>query len=552
MLANVFTKTTRDRWKGMAIGVAALAALLFFGMSVYRDLDLSVYTSLPEVFRTLMDIPADADVGSLAYGAIYGSYGTLTIAALAISMGSASIAGEERKGTIGLLLGNPKSRVSVLVSKAASLVLLLGIGSVALWGAGVGSAALLSVETGGMHVGALVLHMCVISVFFGFLAMAIGAWTGSPGMASGVAAGVMFISFVGAGLFPIIEGWENVTKAFPWYYFNGSKPVTNGIDWGHLGVLFAGIVVFAILALVGVNRRDLKSQTVGVTLVDRLRGNPLTHKIVDQLAGSARVSRIWVKTASEHQGLLFITAAIMFFMMGILIGPMFGFLDDAMLALMDDFPEVLLALFGGGDMSTPEGWYQIETFGMMAPISVMVVTVTIGARALAGEEEHRTMGLLLANPVKRSTVIYQKTFAMVLYAFAVGLSIFAGVAIGSLLGGLDMSVGNIAATSFLVTLVGLVFGGLALALSAATGRVNVAVYGTVGVALILFVLNALLPFNDALIGWAKISPFYYYLSSDPLMNGMDWSHGAVLTGLTVILMVLALVFFQRRDLRQTG
>ncbi len=552
MLANVFTKTTRDRWKGVAIGVAALAAMLFFGMSVYRDIDLSVYTSLPEVFRTLMDIPANADVGSLAYGAIYGSYGTLTMAALALSMGSSSIAGEERKGTMGLLLGNPKSRTSVLVSKAASLVLLLGLGSLALWGAGVASAAILSVETGGMHVGALVLHMCVISIFFGFLAMAIGAWTGSPGMASGVAAGVMFISFVGAGLFPIIDGWENVTKAFPWYYFNGSKPVTNGIDWGHLAVLFAGIVVFAIVALVGVNRRDLKSQTVGVTLVDRLRGNPLTHKIVDQLAGAARVSRIWVKTASEHQGLLFITAALMFFMMGILIGPMYGLLDDAMLAMMDDFPDVLLALFGGGDMSTPEGWYQIETFGMMAPIAVMVVTVVIGSRALAGEEEHRTMGLLLANPIKRSTVIYQKTFAMVLYAFAVGFATFAGVAIGSLIGGLGMSMGNIAATSLLATLVGLVFGALALALSAATGRVSVAVYTTVGVALILYVLNALLPFNDDLVGWAKVSPFYYYLSSDPLMNGMDWAHGAVLTGLTVILVGIALVLFQRRDLRQSG
>jgi ABC-2 type transport system permease protein len=552
MLTSVFAKTTRDRWKGVAIGVAALAALLFFGMSVYRDIDLSVYTSLPEVFRTLMDIPADADVGSLAYGAIYGSYGTLTMAALAISMGSASIAGEERKGTIGLLLGNPKSRLSVLVSKAASLVLLLGLGSLALWGAGVGSATILSVESGGMHVGALVLHMCVISIFFGFLAIAIGAWTGSPGMASGVAAGVMFISFVGAGLFPIIEGWENVTKAFPWYYFNGSKPVTNGIDWGHLSVLLAGIAVFAVVAIVGVGRRDLKSQTVGVTLVDRLRDNPLTHKIVDRLAGSTRVSRIWVKTASEHQGLLFATAALMFFMMGILIGPMYALLDDAMLSFMDDFPEVLLALFGGGDMSTPEGFYQIETFGMMAPIAVMVVTVAIGARALAGEEQHRTMGLLLANPVKRSTVIYQKAFTMVLYGLAVGFSIFAGVAIGSLLGGLGMSIGNVAATSFLVTLVGLVFGALALALSAATGRVNVAVYGTVGVALILYVLNALLPFNDSLVGYAKISPFYYYLTSDPLMNGMHWGHGAVLTGLAVILIALSVVLFQRRDLRQTG
>jgi ABC-2 type transport system permease protein len=382
--------------------------------------------------------------------------------------------------------------------------------------------------------------------------MAIGAWTGSPGMASGVTAGVMFISFVGAGLFPIIKGWENVTKVFPWYYFNGSKPVTNGIDWGHLAVLFAGVVVFVVAALVGVNRRDLKSQAVGVTLLDRLRGNPLTHNVIDRLAGSARVSRIWIKTASEHQGLLFVTAALMFFMMGVLIGPMYGFLDEAMLGFMDEFPEVLLALFGGGDMGTPEGWYQIETFGMMAPIAVMVVTVAIGARALAGEEEHRTMGLLLANPVKRSTVVYQKTFAMVLYGLAVGFSTFAGVAVGSLLGGLGMDIGNIAATSLLVTLVGLVFGTFALALSAATGRVNVAVYGSVGVALILYVLNALLPFNDSLIGFAKISPFYYYLTSDPLMNGMNWGHGAVLTALTIVLIVLSVALFQRRDLRQTG
>ncbi|MCJ7780371.1 MAG: ABC transporter permease, partial [Acidimicrobiia bacterium] len=289
-----------------------------------------------------------------------------------------------------------------------------------------------------------------------------------------------------------------------------------------------------------------------VTLLDRLRGNPLTHNVIDRLAGSARVSRIWVKTASEHQGLLFVTAAFMFFMMGVMIGPMYGFIDEAMVGLMDSLPEVLLALFGGGDMGTPEGWYQVESFGMMAPLAVMVVTVSIGARALAGEEENRTMGLLLANPVKRSTIIYQKTFAMALYGLAVGFSTFAGVAVGSLLGGLGMDVGNIAATSLLVTLVGLVFGAFALALSAATGRVNVAVYGTVGVALILFVLNALLPFNDRLVGYAKVSPFYYYLTSDPLMNGMSWSHGAVLTALTIILIVLSVVLFQRRDLRQSG
>ncbi len=552
MLTNVFTKTTLDRWKGVAIGAFTLGVLLFFGMAVYREIDLEVYTSLPEAFLQMMDIPKDADVASLAYGAIYGSYGTLTLAGLAIAMGAGSIGGEERKGTLGLLLGNPVSRTNVLASKTASLVLLTGLGSLFLWAAGVVTPAVLNVSISGMHVGAFLFHIFVVSVFFGLLAMAIGAWSGSPATAGGTAAGVMFVSFVGTGIFPLIEGFENVAKIFPWYYFNSSSPVVNGVDWGHIAVLSAGIVVLALAALVGVNRRDLKSQAVGVTLLDRLRANPLTEKLADRLAGSARVSHIWVKTASEHQGLVFVTAAIMFFLMGVVMGPMYGFLDDTLLTFMDDFPEVLLALFGGGDMSTPEGWYQLETFGMMAPIAVMVVTVAIGAGALAKEEQQRTMGLLLANPIKRSTVVYQKTAAMLANGTLVGISIFAGVAAGSLVGGLGMDIGNIAATSLLVTLVGLVFGALALMIGAATGRSNVASYGTIGIALVLFVLNAFLPFNDALAGYAKVSPFYYYLTSDPLINGMHWGHGAVLAALTIGLVVLSAFLFGRRDLRQSG
>jgi ABC-2 type transport system permease protein len=552
MLANIFTKTTRDRWKGTVIAAFTLAALFFFGMAVYRDVDLALYTSLPEVARTLMNIPGDADVASLAYGAIYGSYGALTIAALAISMGSVSIAGEERSGTIGLLLGNPKSRTTVLISKTASLIFLTGLGILVLWIAGIVAPTILDVSITGVRLGAFLFHMFVMALFFGLMATAIGAWTGSPGAASGITAGFMFVSFVGAGVFPIIVGYENLARVFPWYYFDESQPLVNGVDWGDVGVLVAGTVIFGIVAVVGVNHRDLKSQTVAVTLLDRLRGNALTHTLANRLAGSARVSKIWVKTASEHQGLLFATSAVMFFLMGVMIGPIYTFIDDTMLGFLDEFPETLLALFGGGDMSTPEGWYQLETFGMMAPIAVMVVTVAIGSRALAGEEEHRTMGLLLANPVKRSTVVYQKAFAMVAYAFGVGIAIFAGVAVGSLLGGLGMDVGNIAATSLLVTLVGLAFGAFSLLLSAGSGRVKAAVYGTAGMALVLYVLNAFAPFSESLAGAARISPFYYYLGSDPLNNGMDWTHGAVLTVLCVVLIVGAAATFQRQDLRQTG
>jgi ABC-2 type transport system permease protein len=253
----------------------------------------------------------------------------------------------------------------------------------------------------------------------------------------------------------------------------------------------------------------------------------MTQQVFDRLAGSTRVSRIWIKTASEYQGLLFVTSAAMF-LMGLMIGPMYVLIDDALVGLSDQLPETMLALFGGGDMGTAEGFYQIEIFGLMAPIAVMVATVAIGARALAGEEERRTMGLLLANPIRRSSIVIEKAWAMVLAGFLVGFAVFAGAAGGSLLGGLGMDMGHLAATSLLVTLVGLVFGALALAMSGAGGRVSVAVYGAIGSALALYVMNAFLQLSDSLAGFARWSPFYYYLGSDPLLNGMHWGHGALL------------------------
>ena len=57
---------------------------------------------------------------------------------------------------------------------------------------------------------------------------------------------------------------------------------------------------------------------------------------------------------------------------------------------------------------------------------------------------------------------------------------------------------------------------------------------------------------ESLAGWARWTPFHYYLGSDPLVNGMHWGHGAILAGLVVALVALAVVFFDRRDLRQSA
>ena len=47
MLANVFTKTIRDRWLGWAIAVAVVGSFVWLGMLAYQGIDLSVMESFP-------------------------------------------------------------------------------------------------------------------------------------------------------------------------------------------------------------------------------------------------------------------------------------------------------------------------------------------------------------------------------------------------------------------------------------------------------------------------------------------------------------------------
>ena len=100
------------------------------------------------------------------------------------------------------------------------------------------------------------------------------------------------------------------------------------------------------------------------------------------------------------------------------------------------------------------------------------------------------MGLLLANPIKRSKIVTEKAWAMIACAFIVGIATFAGVTTGSLIGGLGMNIGNIAATCLLVTLLGLVFGAAAFAIDAAVGNGRVAVFGSIGIAITLLLLRS--------------------------------------------------------------
>jgi beta-exotoxin I transport system permease protein len=549
MLANVFSKTTRDRLMAGLIGAVSCGILLVLTIWIYQGVDVSFYYDFPKAILDMVGIaPGGSGVAGIAFGSVYNLIGAFVVAGVAIGIGASSIAGEEADGTLGFLLGNPVSRRGVLLSKAASMTLIVAVMGVLLWLSGLIGAVIFDIDLTGLMIGSLVIALSLNGLFYGLLAMAIGAATGSRVGASAAATALMIVGYVGANLLPL-AGLSGVAHIFPWYYFSAGSPLSNGLDPTDAAVLIGLCLASLIVAWVGVQRRDLREKGTAVTLLDRLREHPLTRKVTERLAGSARVSRISVKTASDFQGVLTITAAIMFYL-GLVEAPLFNLLPDEFIQVFSSFPDALIAMVGGVDYSTPTGFLTGEVYSIVGPIAVIVLMALMGARAFGGEEEAHTMGLLLSNPIKRSQVVVEKATAMVIYAFVFGVAAFAGTWLGTRLAGLDeVTVGGIASISTLLALFGLSYGGIALAVSAATGRTRAATMVTTGFTLATWFIFSFFPLSETFDRWVNLSPFHWYLGNDPLLNGMDWGAAALFGAAFLVLVAVSVALFERRDLR---
>ena len=212
--------------------------------------------------------------------------------------------------------------------------------------------------------------------------------------------------------------------------------------------------------------------------------------------------------------------------------------------------DVLARVFAGGftDLTSPEGYLNSQLFVLALPILFLIFAIAQGSGAIAGEEERGTLDLLLSNPLTRSRVALETFAAMIVAILVLALAVWLGMAIGAIAVDMDISFGRMAEATLSAALLGMAFGTLALAIGCVRGKrgLSIGVTSTFGVA--AYFVNALAPMVEALEPFSKLSPFYYYISSDPLTNGLNFAHTAVLIGLVIVLLAVALITVERRDL----
>ncbi len=218
--------------------------------------------------------------------------------------------------------------------------------------------------------------------------------------------------------------------------------------------------------------------------------------------------------------------------------------------IFETVPEAMLAAFGIQDiaaLATGVGYVNSQLYDGFGTILVAAWAIAIGATTISNEEDSKTMDMLLSLPVERWKVVVDKWAAMSGLLIGLAASIGLVLALSNPIWDLQLTAAGLLWVNVGLALLAILFGSLALAVSAVTGRKGLAIGLSGGLMALLFLLYGLGAVVEALDPWRVVSPFYWYLNSIPLAGDVSWPGYAGMAIFTLAFLGLAVWGFDRRD-----
>ena len=246
-------------WAAAFAGLIALYAVIWpsvRGNTSWRNL----FDTLPPTYRALFTASGTIDLstaGGYLGVELMGFMGPALIAVYAITAGSAAIAGEEDRGGLEVTLSAPVSRVQLFGQRFTAL--LTGIAALmlttaaALWifsavlGMGLGLGAIASAAAA----------LGIFGLFGGAVAIAVGAATGRPAAARGVAALVVVASYLINALAQVTSALRPARPLSPYYLVLGNEPLAHGLRLVGAVSVLAAVTAIAAAGVILFTRRDL-------------------------------------------------------------------------------------------------------------------------------------------------------------------------------------------------------------------------------------------------------------------------------------------------------
>jgi len=223
--------------------------------------------------------------------------------------------------------------------------------------------------------------------------------------------------------------------------------------------------------------------------------------------------------------------------------------DPTFTELIENYPSGLLEAINYTSITTPAGYLSATVYGLVVAVLMTVFAIAAGTRIIAGEEEAGILDLTLAQPVSRPAVALQRFAALATAVLVmVGVFLLAMLAVASPAQFDTIPLVNFVAMHLHLWAFTVMFGALAFAIGAATGRRSLAWGISGGVAVLAYAASGIIPQAEGLAWVRDYSVFTWLNGNTPLSNGADPAQVLLMVGVSAAFVAIGVVTFARRDI----
>lgn len=223
---------------------------------------------------------------------------------------------------------------------------------------------------------------------------------------------------------------------------------------------------------------------------------------------------------------------------------------DSLEQLAATLPPQLQAFIGDTvTLKTIGGYLDTQIFGLRMPMIMVTLAILFGLYLSAGDEERGTLASLLAQPVSRTRVMFEKFVALAIYLLLVHVGLLAGLYISLWSIHEPYPFARLIALVFGSYIISLLFGAIAFSTGLMTGKKAFAGAATAVIAIGSYVVTSMAPSVTALDTAQKLLPFYYYVEPKIGINGLDWVAICVQVAVMIAFLAVAWAVFRHRDIQ---
>ncbi len=263
MLSNIFLKSLRDLrrpivWWSLGLFIYVVVVILIYPS--FRDIpELNeILGEEDSIFRAFAGNVEDfsSPEGYLTAETFSFMLPMLFIV-FSLWLGTNWLAGEERRGVLEVLLSHPVRRSSVLLQKFAAIMTANVVLGVVVFVSTIVGIVAVDMDISLFKVAQACVSVVIFGSAFAALAVLLGGWTGKSSITLGAGAAVGIGGYLANSFAPLVDAIAWMQYLSPIYYYIGGDPLSNGLNFVHVGVLVAGSAILVALASYLFERRDL-------------------------------------------------------------------------------------------------------------------------------------------------------------------------------------------------------------------------------------------------------------------------------------------------------